>query len=79
MLAFFAWLLGRSWGSALLRGGPWPVLMCHLMFVLFFYVPGNNQIFQTAETCVAFFLVLAAWATVAVLDRIEADTQAAAS
>jgi hypothetical protein len=61
-IGFFAWLLGRCWGAALLHGGHWPVILCHLMLVLFFYVPANNQIFQTAETCVAFFLVLAAWA-----------------
>jgi hypothetical protein len=31
------------------------------MLVLFFYVPANNQIFQTAESCVGFFIVLAGW------------------
>jgi hypothetical protein len=46
--------------------------------LLFFYVPGNNQIFQTAETCVAFFMVLGAWAIVALLDRGYAEAQAAA-
>jgi hypothetical protein len=60
-MGFFAYLLGRSWGSALLHGGHWPVIMCYLMLVLFFYVPANNQIFQTAESCVGFFIVLAGW------------------
>lgn len=60
-VGLFAYLLGRSWGSALLHGGHWPVIMAYLMLVLFFYIPANNQIFQTAETCVAFFITLGAW------------------
>jgi hypothetical protein len=27
------------------------------MIILFFYIPANNQIFQSAETCAAFFIV----------------------
>lgn len=60
-LGLFAYLLGRSWGSALQHGGHWPVIMVYLMLVLFFYIPANNQVFQTAETCVAFFITLAGW------------------
>jgi hypothetical protein len=53
----FAYLLGLSWGRSLTTAGaPW-LLMTFMMVILFFYVPGNNQIFQTAETCVAFFIV----------------------
>lgn len=62
VLGLFAYLLGRSWGAALLGGGHWPIILCYLLLVLFFYIPANNQVFQTAETCVAFFLVLLAWA-----------------
>jgi hypothetical protein len=61
VLGLFAYLLGRSWGSALQHGGHWPVIMVYLLLVLFYYVPANNQIFQTAETCVAFFIALAGW------------------
>lgn len=60
-LALFAYLLGRSWGSALQHGGHWPVVMAYLLLVLFFYVPANNQIFQSGETCVCFFITLAGW------------------
>ena len=62
VLGVLAYLLGRSWGAALLGRGHWPIILCYLLLVLFFYVPANNQVFQTAETCVAFFLVLLAWA-----------------
>jgi len=62
VLGLLAYLLGRSWGAALLGRGHWPVILCYLLLVLFFYIPANNQVFQTAETCVAFFLVLLAWA-----------------
>ncbi|NML47780.1 hypothetical protein HHL11_28790 [Ramlibacter sp. G-1-2-2] len=51
----------RSWGSALLHGGHWPVVMAYLLFVLFFYIPANNQVFQAAESCVAFFITLGGW------------------
>lgn len=57
VLGGFAYLLGLSWGRSLATAGaPW-VLMTFMMLILFFYVPANNQIFQTAETCVAFFIV----------------------
>ena len=62
VLGLLAWLLGRSWGAALLGRGHRPIILCYLLLVLFFYIPANNQVFQTAETCVAFFLVLLAWA-----------------
>ncbi|NML47776.1 hypothetical protein HHL11_28770 [Ramlibacter sp. G-1-2-2] len=70
-LGLFAYLLGRSWGSALLHGGHWPVIMVYLLLVLFFYIPANNQILQTAETCVAFFIALGGWIFTS-LSRINA-------
>ncbi|WP_342051788.1 MULTISPECIES: hypothetical protein [unclassified Cupriavidus] len=59
VLGGFAYLLGLSWGRSLTTlGAPW-LLMTFMMIVLFFYIPANNQIFQSAETCVAFFMVAA--------------------
>ncbi|NYH98066.1 hypothetical protein [Cupriavidus plantarum] len=59
VLGGFAYLLGMSWGRSLTTlGAPW-LLMTFMMIVLFFYIPANNQIFQSAETCVAFFMVAA--------------------
>lgn len=59
VLGGFAYLLGLSWGRSLTTlAAPW-LLMTFMMIVLFFYIPANNQIFQSAETCVAFFMVAA--------------------
>lgn len=56
-LGAFAYLLGLSWGRSLATvSAPW-LVMTFMMVILFFYVPANNQIFQTAETCTAFFIV----------------------
>ena len=57
VLGGFAYLLGLSWGRSLTTASASWLLMVFMMIVLFFYVPANNQIFQTAETCVAFFIV----------------------
>lgn len=56
----FAYLLSLSWGMSLCTLHYRWVIMLFLMLVLFFYVPANNQIFQSGETCVGFFLILAA-------------------
>jgi len=57
VLGGFAYLFGLSWGRSLTTGGaPW-MLMAFMMVILFFYIPANNQIFQTAETCMAFFII----------------------
>jgi hypothetical protein len=74
VLAVLAYLFGLSWGRALAGAGHWPVIMCYLLLVLFFYVPANNQIFQMGETCVAFFLVLLGWALSA--ERVETPQSA---
>ena len=58
ILGVLAYLLGLSWGRALTTGSaPWTVLL-FLLLVLFFYVPANNQVFQSGETFVAFFILL---------------------
>jgi hypothetical protein len=54
----FAYLLGLSWGKSLMTVKPLWIVMAYLMLITFFYIPANNQIFQTAETCIAFFAVL---------------------
>lgn len=57
VLGAFAYLFGLSWGRSLTSlGAPW-IVMSFMMVILFFYVPANNQIFQTAETCAAFFII----------------------
>jgi hypothetical protein len=59
LIGIFAYLLGLAWGRALVSGSAlWTVLL-YLLLVLFYYVPANNQVFQSGETLFAFFLVLA--------------------
>lgn len=57
VLAGLAYLLGLSWGHALTTASaPWTVML-FLLLILFFYVPANNQVFQSGETCFAFFML----------------------
>ena len=58
VIGALAYLLGLSWGRALITASArWTVLL-YLLLVLFFYVPANNQVFQSGETCIAFFMLL---------------------
>jgi hypothetical protein len=57
-IGVFSYLLSLSWGMSLCTLHYRWVTMVFLMLVLFFYIPANNQIFQTGETCVGFFLIL---------------------
>lgn len=56
-MAAFGFLLGLSWGAAFKSGSIVWMGMLPMMLVLFFYIPGNNQIFQSGETTVAFFML----------------------
>ena len=59
VIGALGYLLALAWGRALvLASARWTVLL-YLMLVLFFYIPANNQVFQSGETCFAFFLLLA--------------------
>ncbi|NMV41887.1 hypothetical protein [Ralstonia insidiosa] len=53
-----AYLLSLSWGMSLTTLRYQWLSLLFLMLVLFFYIPANNQIFQSGETCVGFFLIL---------------------
>ncbi len=57
-LGIFAILLSRSWGNALATLKYEWIVVLHSMLILFYYVPANNQIFQTGETCVGLILIL---------------------
>lgn len=56
-LCIFSYIMSVSWGLSLKNKGPLWVVMFYLMVILFFYIPANNQIFQSAETAVAFVLL----------------------
>lgn len=58
VMGIFGYLLGLSWGRSLLTLSPKWVIFSYLLLILFFYIPANNQIFQSGETFFAFFLLL---------------------
>lgn len=58
VMGIFGYLLGLAWGMAARTAGPAWITLCFLMLVLFYYVPANNQVFQSGETCIGFFILL---------------------
>lgn len=59
-MAVFSYLLGLSWGFSLVTASPQWIILFYLLLILFFYIPANNQIFQSGETCMAFVFILLA-------------------
>ena len=58
VIGAMAYLFGVAWARALTTASArWTVLL-FLLFVLFYYVPANNQVFQSGETCIGFFILL---------------------
>lgn len=58
VMGALAYLFGMAWGHALTTASArWTVLL-FLLFVLFYYVPANNQVFQSGESCIGFFILL---------------------
>lgn len=58
VMAILSYFFALSWGRSLVTLAPQWVIMSYLFFILFFYIPANNQIFQSGETCFAFMLLL---------------------
>lgn len=56
VLSAFGYMLGLSWGMSLVNPHPASVIILYLLLILFFYIPANNQVFQSGETAVGFFL-----------------------
>lgn len=53
----FSVLLFTSLFLVIRTEDPIMAVLAYLMVILFFYIPGNNQLFQTGETTSAFFVV----------------------
>jgi hypothetical protein len=58
VMGALAYLLGISWGYSLKTLAPLWIVLFYLLLILFFYIPANNQIFQSGETSFAFILLL---------------------
>ncbi|WP_428825252.1 hypothetical protein ACLIKD_12100 [Azonexus sp. IMCC34842] len=52
----FGYILGLSWGLSLVAPHPINIIICYFVFIVFYYIPANNQIFQSGETAVGFVL-----------------------
>lgn len=58
VMGLLAYLFALSWGNSLITLSPWWIILSFLMFILFYYIPANNQIFQSGEFSVAFILLV---------------------
>jgi hypothetical protein len=58
VMGLFSYLFSLSWGLSLCTLNYRWIIILFLMLILFFYIPANNQIFQSGETCIGFFLIL---------------------
>jgi hypothetical protein len=61
VIGILSYLMGLSWGLALVVPRPITIIMFYLLLIIFYYIPANNQILQSGETAVAFFLCLFAF------------------
>lgn len=56
VVGFFSYILGLSWGLTLVKPHPINIIISYFLLILFYYIPANNQIFQSGETAVGFIL-----------------------
>lgn len=56
VIGILSYLMGLSWGLTLVVPRPITVIVFYLLLIIFYYIPANNQILQSGETAVAFFL-----------------------
>ncbi|MBV5329611.1 MAG: hypothetical protein JZU65_18620 [Chlorobium sp.] len=56
VIGVFGYMLGLSWGLSLVAPHPINIIISYFLFIIFYYIPANNQIFQNGETAVGFFL-----------------------
>ena len=70
VVGIFSYLFSVCWGRALLYLDHRYISLSILFVTMFYYIPANNQIFQTAETCIAFFILFAWLAS----DRLRGQT-----
>lgn len=59
VLAMLSYLFALSWGNSLVTLSPRWIVLAYLMIILFYYIPANNQVFQSGETCFAVLILIA--------------------
>jgi hypothetical protein len=58
VIAAFAYFLGLCWGMSILSLDHRWLCLLSLMLTMFYYISANNQIFQSAETFIGFFVLI---------------------
>lgn len=58
VIGAFAYLLGLCWGMSIISLDHRWLCLLSLMLTMFYYISANNQIFQSAETCIGFFVLM---------------------
>lgn len=61
ILAFFAAMMGAAWRDAVLGRDDRAAIVFVLLFLMFVYLPANNQIGQTLDLTFAFWVWVLAW------------------
>ncbi|WP_422668380.1 hypothetical protein [Candidatus Methylopumilus planktonicus] len=54
VIGFFSFLLALTWCRVIAFKRPFEVTLLYLLIVFFYYIPANNQIFQSLETLICF-------------------------
>lgn len=61
VMSVFSFLFALTWCRVIAFKKPFEITLLYLLFILFYYIPANNQVFQSLETLVCFnicFIVL---------------------
>jgi hypothetical protein len=58
VMGILSYIMGLSWGLSLVAPRPISIIIFFLFLIIFYYIPANNQILQSGETAIAFFLCL---------------------
>ena len=60
IIGLFSFVFSVSWGSSIITKSPLWITMVYISLIIFYYIPANNQVFQSGEGCFSFFLTIAA-------------------
>jgi hypothetical protein len=58
VIGLFSFLFALIWCRVIAFKNPFEITLLYLLFILFYYIPANNQVFQSLETLVCFNICL---------------------
>jgi hypothetical protein len=59
VMIIIGWFIARLWCEAVMYARPLSLALLSSMFILIMYIPANNQIFQSRNSFIGFFVLLA--------------------